>query len=57
MRKLILFIAALSWAAVMNAELPSSGKTGTCNWTFDAETGLLTISSADDAPEWGGARL
>ena len=54
MRKLILFIAALSWAAVMNAELPSSGKTGTCNWTFDAETGLLTISSADDAPEWGG---
>ena len=54
MRKLILFIAALSWAAVMNAELPASGKTGTCNWTFDAETGVLTISSADDAPEWGG---
>ncbi len=54
MRKLILFIAALSWAAVMNAELPSSGKTGTCNWTFEAETGVLTISSADDAPEYGG---
>ena len=54
MRKLFLFIAALSCASVMFAELPSSGKTGTCNWTFEAETGVLTISSAEDAPEWGG---
>lgn len=54
MRKFFLFVAALSWAAVMNAELPASGKTGTCDWTFDAETGVLTIFSADDAPEWGG---
>ena len=54
MRKIFLFIAALCCAAVMNAELPASGKTGTCNWTFDAETGLLTIFNAEDAPEWGG---
>ena len=54
MRKIFLFITALGCAAVMNAEIPASGKTGTCNWTFDAETGVLTISSADDAPEWGG---
>ncbi|MBR6305131.1 MAG: hypothetical protein IKR37_05875, partial [Paludibacteraceae bacterium] len=54
MRKLFLFIAALSCASVMFAELPASGKTGTCNWTFEAETGVLTIFSADDAPEWGG---
>ncbi len=54
MRKLFLFIAALCCASVMFAELPASGKTGTCNWTFEAETGVLTISSADDAPEWGG---
>ena len=54
MRKLFLFIAALCCASVMFAELPASGKTGTCNWTFEAETGVLTISSADDAPEYGG---
>ena len=54
MRKFFLFIAAICCAAVMNAELPASGKTGTCNWTFDAETGLLTIFSAEDAPEYGG---
>ena len=32
------------------AELASSGKHGTCDWTFDSATGLLTISSSSDAP-------
>ena len=54
MRKLFLLTAAICCAAVMNAELPASGKTGTCDWTFDAETGVLTIFNADDAPEYGG---
>ena len=43
-------VAAVSatWA------LDATGKHGTCNWTFDSTTGVLVISSADDAPSWGG---
>ena len=54
MRKFYLSMAALCCAAVMNAEIPASGKVGTCDYVFDSASGLLTITSSDDAPEWGG---
>ena len=55
MRKIFLslfFVVSIMTPAM--AGLASSGKTGTCDWTFDSTTGLLTISSSSDAPDWGG---
>ncbi len=53
--KRILLTLAIAIAAVSAMwALDATGKQGTCNWTFNSTTGVLVISSADDAPSWGG---
>ena len=55
MKKLFsLFVLSALFVLPAVAQLASSGKLGTCDWTFNAQTGQLVITSADDAPEWGG---
>lgn len=55
-KKKFLLLAALFCATTMWAldPIPASGTIGTCDFTFDSTTGLLTITSSATAPEWGG---